>query len=157
VRHHQASFRGRSGASAQTSPTVGAPRPAPLQCRSSNRPCTPELRENARGVCVARWYDPNTGEFLSVDPDFNETLDAYGYADENPVYNTDLSGFYNTADDSIECEFDPTACNPTTSGCSVSYTHAMKNYVHLHYVLRKLSTPGNVDNGSEPSRRVPPA
>ncbi|HTT90584.1 MAG TPA: RHS repeat-associated core domain-containing protein, partial [Acidimicrobiales bacterium] len=40
----------------------------------------------------ARWYDPSTGEFLSVDPDFNSTLDAYGYADNNPVTNTDPSG-----------------------------------------------------------------
>ena len=40
----------------------------------------------------ARWYDPSTGEFLSVDPDFNETLDAYGYADENPLDGTDPSG-----------------------------------------------------------------
>ena len=40
----------------------------------------------------ARWYDPATGEFLSVDPDFNSTLDAYGYADENPLDGTDPSG-----------------------------------------------------------------
>ena len=40
----------------------------------------------------ARWYDPGTGEFLSADPDFNTTLDAYGYAGENPVTDTDPSG-----------------------------------------------------------------
>jgi RHS repeat-associated protein len=40
----------------------------------------------------ARWYDPATGEFLSVDPDFDQTLDAYGYADENPLDGTDPSG-----------------------------------------------------------------
>ena len=40
----------------------------------------------------ARWYDPGTGEFLSVDPDSNQTLDAYGYADENPLDATDPSG-----------------------------------------------------------------
>jgi hypothetical protein len=53
----------------------------------------------------ARWYDPTTGEFLSVDPDFNQTLDAYGYADENPLDGTDPSG--------LECKttsFDVSAC-----------------------------------------------
>ena len=40
----------------------------------------------------ACWYDPGPGEFLSVDPDFSESLDAYGYADEKPVDATDPSG-----------------------------------------------------------------
>jgi RHS repeat-associated protein len=40
----------------------------------------------------ARWYDPGTGEFLSVDPDLDSTLDAYGYADENPIDGSDPSG-----------------------------------------------------------------
>ena len=61
----------------------------------------------------ARWYDPGTGEFLSVDPDFNQTLDAYGYADENPLDGTDPSGLYNTAGDSIQCEFEPQVCLTT--------------------------------------------
>ena len=30
-----------------------------------------------------------TGQFLSVDPEFNATLDAYGYADENPLDGND--------------------------------------------------------------------
>jgi RHS repeat-associated protein len=47
----------------------------------------------------ARWYDPATGEFLSVDPDFNSTLDAYGYADENPLDNVDPSGLMVVMDD----------------------------------------------------------
>jgi uncharacterized protein RhaS with RHS repeats len=40
----------------------------------------------------ARWYDPATGEFFSVDPAFNETLDAYGYLYENRLAGTDPSG-----------------------------------------------------------------
>jgi hypothetical protein len=113
TRHHLATLPCRRRASAQISPDVGAFRPTALRRRSSDRPAASKLRGNARGVCVARWYDPATGEFLSVDPDFNETLDAYGYADENPLDGTDPSGLYNAADDSIQCEYDPSACNPS--------------------------------------------
>jgi hypothetical protein len=82
----------RNGASAQNRPHVGTFRPAARQRRSSERLCRSKVRQNAREVCVARWYDPATGEFLSVDPDFNATLDAYGYADESPLDGTDPSG-----------------------------------------------------------------
>ena len=40
----------------------------------------------------ARWYDPNTGEFLSVDAEFDQTLDAYRYADEDPAMQADPRG-----------------------------------------------------------------
>ena len=52
---------------------------------SPERHCVPKVRENARGVCVARWYDPATGEFTSVDPDLAETDQAYAYAGDDPV------------------------------------------------------------------------
>jgi RHS repeat-associated protein len=41
---------------------------------------------------INRYYDPATGQFTSVDPDVTQTLDPYGYADGNPVTNTDPSG-----------------------------------------------------------------
>jgi len=74
----------RKRAAAQTSGNVDAFWPTAPQCRSSDGPSSSELRENAREVCAARWYDPSTGEFLSVDPDFDQTLDAYGYATRTP-------------------------------------------------------------------------
>jgi RHS repeat-associated protein len=40
----------------------------------------------------ARWYDPATGQFLSVDPLEGETGDAYSYAGDNPTNNTDPTG-----------------------------------------------------------------
>jgi hypothetical protein len=64
----------RGNAFLRGSEDIGASRASALHHRTSVTPSTPQLRENARGVCVARWYDPNTGEFLSVDPDFSETL-----------------------------------------------------------------------------------
>jgi hypothetical protein len=60
--------------------------------RSSERLCTAEVRENAREVCVARWYDPSTGQFMSVDPDLAETDQPYAYAGDDPVNETDPRG-----------------------------------------------------------------
>jgi hypothetical protein len=66
---------------------------APVRQRtSSGRPCTVELRQKAREVCVARWYDPGNGQFLSVDPDLAETDQPYAYASDDPVNESDPSG-----------------------------------------------------------------
>jgi hypothetical protein len=41
---------------------------------------------------VDRYYDPQTGQFLSVDPLVDETGEPYAYAADDPVDNTDPSG-----------------------------------------------------------------
>jgi RHS repeat-associated protein len=41
---------------------------------------------------VNRYYDPNTGQFLSVDPDLSQTLEPYAYAGDNPVTSGDPTG-----------------------------------------------------------------
>jgi RHS repeat-associated protein len=41
---------------------------------------------------VNRYYDPVTGQFLSVDPLVADTLQPYAYANDNPVNDTDPSG-----------------------------------------------------------------
>jgi RHS repeat-associated protein len=41
---------------------------------------------------VHRYYDPTTGQFLSVDPDVKTTHQPYEYAGDDPVNNTDPSG-----------------------------------------------------------------
>jgi RHS repeat-associated protein len=41
---------------------------------------------------IDRYYDPQTGQFLSVDPDVAETGNPYGYAGEDPVNLTDPTG-----------------------------------------------------------------
>jgi RHS repeat-associated protein len=69
----------------------------------------------------ARWYDPATGEFLSSDPDFSQTLDAYGYGDENPLDNVDPSGLRVATDPGAageleaKCAADPKSCETSTT------------------------------------------
>jgi len=41
---------------------------------------------------VDRYYDPETGQFLSIDPDLSTTLEAYLYAGDDPVNDIDPAG-----------------------------------------------------------------
>jgi len=59
---------------------------------SSQRLCATKVRNHARAVCVARWYDPATAEFTSIDPDAVETGTPYAYAGDDPVNEGDPSG-----------------------------------------------------------------
>ena len=43
-------------------------------------------------VVVGRYYDPQTGQFLSVDPMVSQTLEPYQYVKDNPVGEVDPSG-----------------------------------------------------------------
>jgi len=44
------------------------------------------------GCAAHRYYDPTTGEFLTVDPDVASTKQPYTYAGDDPVNATDPSG-----------------------------------------------------------------
>jgi RHS repeat-associated protein len=41
---------------------------------------------------ISRYYDPATGQFMSVDPEVSQTLAPYGYAGGDPVTVTDPTG-----------------------------------------------------------------
>lgn len=41
---------------------------------------------------VGRYYDPQTGQFLTVDPDIDQTGQAYAYVGGDPVNSADPSG-----------------------------------------------------------------
>jgi hypothetical protein len=41
---------------------------------------------------INRYYDPSTGQFISVDPMLNETDQAYAYAGDDPVDGVDPTG-----------------------------------------------------------------
>jgi uncharacterized protein RhaS with RHS repeats len=43
-------------------------------------------------VVVGRYYDPATGQFLSVDPMVEQTQQAYIYVGDDPVNSCDPSG-----------------------------------------------------------------
>jgi len=40
----------------------------------------------------ARWYDPQTAQFMSVDPDVRQTQQPYSYANDDPINGTDPTG-----------------------------------------------------------------
>jgi hypothetical protein len=58
--------------------------PRRCHCRPAGGP--------VRQVGVGRYYDPATGQFLSVDPSVASTEQAYIYTNDNPVYMTDPQG-----------------------------------------------------------------
>ncbi len=66
--------------------------PLALQSRCSGGPRTSQSHQNASEVCVARYYDPSTGQFLSLDPNVAQTLAPFGYAGDDPVNEVDQSG-----------------------------------------------------------------
>jgi RHS repeat-associated protein len=51
---------------------------------------------------INRYYDPVTGQFISVDPDLAQTSAPYAYANGNPVTNTDPTGL-RVLDGSTRC------------------------------------------------------
>ena len=47
---------------------------------------------------INRYYDPQTAQFLSVDPLAGLTQSPYGYVHDNPLNGTDASGLWNSGD-----------------------------------------------------------
>jgi RHS repeat-associated protein len=50
---------------------------------------------------IDRYYDPTTGQFLSVDPAVDETGQPYAYTGDDPVDSTDPMGLCSTGGDFI--------------------------------------------------------
>jgi RHS repeat-associated protein len=71
---------------------------------------------------VNRYYDPTTGEFLSVDPDQSDTGTSYSYASDNPIDNTDQTGLaivglcLNGSVSLVVVQFSASACLQRTIG-----------------------------------------
>jgi RHS repeat-associated protein len=71
-----------------------------------------EPRSCSRHVSVGRYYDPGTGQFLSVDPLVDETGQPYAYTGDDPVNGTDPSGLCNLPSGAYLV---PGACHWTSS------------------------------------------
>jgi RHS repeat-associated protein len=41
---------------------------------------------------INRYYQPSTGQFISIDPEISQTLEPYSYADDDPIRNSDPDG-----------------------------------------------------------------
>jgi len=77
----------------------------------SARVSGPTTIEHAPGRTVHRYYDPTTGEFLTVEPEVATTRQPYLYAGEDPVNETDPSGMQCT---STEWVIEPGVCTVNT-------------------------------------------
>ena len=54
----------------------------------------PGPQAGLNGTLVHRYYDPTTGQFLTVDPLVDETGQAYGYTGDDPANESDPLGLY---------------------------------------------------------------
>ena len=59
--------------------------------RGKDRPSRATERP-AGGSLVHRYYDPQTGQFLTLDPLVDQTEQPYGYAGQDPIKSYDLEG-----------------------------------------------------------------
>jgi RHS repeat-associated protein len=57
-----------------------------------------------------RYYDPQAGQFLSVDPLVDRTLQSYSYANGDPVNDTDPSGMRSTFGEALRPGCSPISC-----------------------------------------------
>ena len=89
---------GRSRPPSVTTPGATSPaRPA----RPPRRSCTPaQYYDSATGLYYmqARYYDPASGQFLSLDPDVGLTRAPYNYAGDDPVNGSDPTGRFLQSD-----------------------------------------------------------
>ena len=81
----------------------------------------------------ARWEDPTTGQFLSVDPLDAETGAAYSYAGDNPTDETDPTGLCGN----------PSSWGSFWANCGSDVAHVVVSTVHASpagQVLQAAST-----------------
>ena len=76
-------------------------------------PASPALTPERPVVTLARYYDPSTGQFLTIDPKVATTLSPYGYVQGDPLNQTDaagLSGGYGVPQNLVRHTAGPPAC-----------------------------------------------
>jgi hypothetical protein len=75
-------------------------------------------RNRRIGSLINRYYDPQTGQFISVDPEVNRTHQPYQYVDGNPVNETDPAGLSGGGSTwmQVYCEDNPGKCDSNWGG-----------------------------------------
>ncbi len=82
-------------------PRIGVQGPETPDTRWGNRP---RYDGKAVGSVLARYYDPTTAQFLTVDPDIATTLSPYGYVQGDPLNSADPTGMCGWAPwDAVGC------------------------------------------------------
>ncbi len=88
---------------------------------------------------INRYYDPVTGQFMSVDPANSKTLQPYAYAGDNPINNVDPTG--------------RSTLYRYTTGVCVSFIAYFWHWGHYHSICHILHT----RNGESGNINVNPA
>jgi len=95
----------------------------------------------------ARYYDPGTGEFTSVDPALSSTDQPYIYAGDDPVNNSDPTGQANG------CIWNPASCGGTGAaggaagaGYPPPFPTNGSPEAWANYLLRYIGVPDNEEN-----------
>jgi RHS repeat-associated protein len=88
---------------------------------------------------INRYYDPATGQFLSVDPDVSQTQEPYAYASGNPISTADPTG---ASDNAYKYPVIGERCvNNPFSWCDM-FGHIA---VYSYYLLDKITVKFKVD------------
>jgi hypothetical protein len=73
---------------------------------------------------VGRYYDPGTGQFLSVDPMLQETEQAYLYVGDDPVNGSDPSGMVSYTPEIVDVgTFSECAKSSCSQACTSNHGH----------------------------------
>jgi hypothetical protein len=88
--------------------------------RSQLRCCRHPGNGPWRHDVVDRYYDPETGQFLSVDPDVSETVQPYEYAGDNPESSVDPYGTEECPNGRMECWWQWSVKSSTDLGAGYS-------------------------------------
>jgi RHS repeat-associated protein len=102
----------------------------------SGRTRTAKLRGSAFEGCVARYYDPTTGQFLSLDPDVAETDAPFSYAGDDPLNELDPLGLADVGSyTKTECQlYSNVEWVPTANGGGHCVATAPQEPLLFHYV-----------------------
>ncbi|HET7013040.1 MAG TPA: RHS repeat-associated core domain-containing protein [Streptosporangiaceae bacterium] len=67
---------------------------------------------------INRYYDPQTGQFISVDPDLDTSLQPYAYASDNPISDSDPTGLITWFENQGRTNFNINKVRVTNQECA---------------------------------------